>query len=108
MECRDAIKLIKDHVDTLYAYSDICEASDYDIILALKNVAIPAMEKEIERDVAVKTSVAHWNRTYYACPNEDCDEFIRWKYDVHFCDNYRDLDYRPGRCPFCGQSLKWR
>lgn len=98
MECRDAIELIRRHVYDLRGELNFIEFDKYGLIKALEDFAIPAMEKDICRDVAVEVGISR--REYYACPN--CTDFIKWRFDAN-----RD-NYEPGICPSCGQSLKWR
>ena len=94
MECKEAIDILKDHVAVLCTDFDEYE----DVIGVLNDFAIPAMEKEVARDVVVEVGISR--REYYACPN--CMDFIKWRFDVN-----RD-NYEPDICPSCGQSLKWR
>jgi rubrerythrin len=99
MECKDAIALIEEHIADIHADPDIYENGRCDLIYALEAFAIPAMKKEICRDVVLQNSSSNYARQFYACPT--CWEYIRWRHDIH------NGDYEPDRCPFCGQSLNW-
>lgn len=97
MECKEAIEIIRNHLTVLHPDiygGDGCN----NVITALEDFAIPAMMKEICRDVIVEVGISR--REYYACPN--CMDFIKWRFDAN-----RD-NYEPCICPSCGQNLKWR
>lgn len=98
MKYREAISLIKEHLSEIRFDPETYENGETDLIDALEDFAIPAMEKEIAEDVVLETSISR--REYYACPN--CTDFIKWRYDIH------RSDYEPSRCPACGQILNWR
>ena len=89
MECREAIDILNELT--------IGQPSNDELVRAIDDFAIPAMEKEIARDVELETGVA--NRQYYACPN--CTDFIKWRHNLY------TSDYMPDRCPGCGQTLNW-
>lgn len=100
MEFRDAIELIKEHLSDIRCDAELYEKGIGGIIDALEDFAIPAMEKEIAKDVVVENAISR--RQYYACPT--CEEFIKWRY----ANDIYDTDYKPSRCPWCGQSLNWK
>ena len=103
MDCREAMEVVVKHLATLYENDGIYDNDTNNLIYALGKFAIPAMEKEIEQDVVLKTSVVQYGREYYACPN--CGDYIKWRY---WCSHDLDNPYRePGRCPDCGQTLNW-
>lgn len=97
---QNAIDRIREHLTTLHANPDIYEDGTCNVIYALEAFAIPALEKQIYKEPVIKRSSAEYGREYYACPNPDCGEYIRYKYT---------LDERPlpERCRFCGQALEW-
>lgn len=99
MDCREAMEVVVKHLATLYEDDGIYDNDTNNLIYALGKFAIPAMAKEIELDVVLKTSVVQYGREYYACPN--CGDYIKWRFDVN-----RD-NYEPDICPFCGQTLNW-
>ena len=90
MEIKEAIDILKELTVGL--------PSNDELVRAIDDFAIPAMMKEICRDVVVEVGISR--REYYACPN--CTDFIKWRFDVN-----RD-NYTPYICPECGQSLGWR
>lgn len=98
MECNDAIELIREHITELRFNPDMYVNGEpkLDLVFALEDFVIPAMEKEIARDVVVEISVAEYGRRYYACPN--CKDFLKWAFGSG----------EPDRCPYCGQTLNWR
>ena len=99
MEHRMAIDRIREHLTTLHASPDIYEDGTCNLIYALEEFAIPALEKEIPKAVVTKREFGtSWGREYYACPN--CDEYIRYVWAL-------DPPTYPDRCVFCGQSLDW-
>ena len=103
MQYEDAITLIEEYLTDIHADPDIYENGKCNLIYALEEFAIPAMKKEICRDVVLKVSdKSQYGRQYYACPS--CDDFIRWRYPY----NTHELEYEPDRCPFCGQNLNWK
>ena len=91
--CRD----VNEAIDILSKLT-VGQPSNDEVVRAIDDFAIPAMEKEIARDVVVEVGISR--REYYACPN--CTDFIKWRFDAN-----RD-NYEPGICPGCGQNLKWR
>ncbi len=99
MEYSDAINLIKEYLTELWADPDIYENGKCNLIHALEDFAVPAMEKEIARDVVVENAISR--RQYYACPS--CADFIKWKY----VNELYESDRKPDRCPGCGQLLNW-
>jgi rubrerythrin len=100
MEYRDAIDVIKEHLSDIRCDAELYEKGIGGISDALEEFAIPAMEKEIARDVVVENAISR--RQYYACP--ECAEFLRWRY----INEKHESIYHPGRCPWCGQTLNWR
>jgi hypothetical protein len=101
MEFKDAIAIIKEHIVDIHADPEIYEdGSKVDILHALEEFAIPAMEKELDKNVVLTPSKVAIGREYYACPT--CEEFIKWIYDIE------QTYYEPDRCPWCGQTLNWK
>ena len=99
MNIERAIDILKEHLAELHEDNDIYENGKCNVIYALEEVAIPAMEKEICKDVEIVGSNVNWGRKYFACPS--CRDFIRWRHDVD------KGDYQPPVCPSCGQNLNW-
>jgi rubrerythrin len=97
MEHALIIDILKRHVAELNEDDHMYENGHYDVVYALETYAIPAIEKEICKDITLEVAVS--GRHYYACPN--CNDFLRWRHGVN-------SEYEPGRCPSCGQSLKWK
>ena len=96
---QDAIDNIRKHLTNLHANPNIYEDDIANVILALEEFAIPALEKQIYKPVETKHEFGlSYGREYMACPN--CGEYIRYKYTLE------PLTY-PERCWFCGQALDW-
>lgn len=98
-ECDEAIDVIIEHLVELHRHPDIYGSGMVNIIHALENFAIPAMGKDICKDVVLEKAIS--GREFYACPN--CREFLGWRHGYFGGDIHE-----PGRCPYCGQSLNWR
>ena len=99
MDHQDAINYINELLTVLHANPNIYEDGTCNFIEALDNFAIPALEKDIPKTVALIPSLAEYGRRYYGCPN--CREYIKYEYSLD------KQDYYPGRCPICGQALDW-
>ena len=96
-----SIDYLREHLTTLHTDPNIYENGICNIITALEDFAIPAMEKEIPKKPLIKREFdTPYGREYYACPNNDCGEYIQYLYTLERKPN-------PCRCDFCGQVFDW-
>lgn len=98
---QNALDRIREHLTILHANPNIYEDGTCNVIQALEEFAIPALETQIPKKLIVKREFGSvYGREFYACPNPDCGEYVRYKY-AHESVGY------PNRCEFCGQVLDW-
>jgi hypothetical protein len=98
MEHQRAIELIREHLTILHSNPNIYEDGTNNVIYALEDFAIPALEKEIPKKVELYPCKSEWGRRYIGCPN--CQEFFMYEYPY-------DKEIYPARCDECGQALDW-
>ena len=99
MTHQDAIDYIRWYLTKLHSNPDIYEDDTCNVITALEDFAIPALEMHIPKEVVMEREFQSlYGREYYACPY--CGDFIRYRYSTG------EPTY-PGHCEFCGQALDW-